>query len=85
MSERFWCAIVFKDLGHCVWTNPAFSFEFATGVSLDHYLISRVVGVLTSCGIFGFVVLDDAVLFPLLDALPIGFKGDVQQSIPAKR
>ena len=40
---------------------------------------------LTSCGVFGFVVLDDAVLLPLLNALPIGFKGDVQQSILAKR
>ena len=51
-----------------------FSFEFATGVSLDHHLISRVMGVLTSRGILGLVVLCDAVLLPLLDALPIGFK-----------
>ena len=63
-----------------------FSLEFATGVSLCHCLISRVMGVLTLCSIFGFVVLCDAVLFPLLNALPIGFEGDVQQSIlSAKR
>ena len=74
-----------KDLGHCAWTNAAFSFEFATGVSFDHHLISRVTGVLTSRGILGFVILNDAMLFALLDVLPTGFEGDVQQSIPAKR
>ena len=62
-----------------------FSFKFATGVSLDHCLISMVMGALASRIVFGFVILHNAVLFPLLNVLPIGFKGDVQQSILAKR
>jgi hypothetical protein len=40
---------------------------------------------LTTCGILGFVVLYDAMLFARLDVLPIGFEGYIEQRIAAKR
>ena len=68
------------DLGYRVGTYPAWTFVFTTGVGLDHYLISRMVCMLTSSGILGFVVLEYAMLLTCFDVLPVGFKGDVKSS-----
>ena len=81
---ELWGAIVFIDLGDRTRTDPAGSFELAAGVSLYHNLIARLVDMLASRGIFGFVVLKDAMLLPFLDALPIGFERHIEERVAPK-
>ena len=52
---------------------------FTVGVSADHDLITYCVVVMYSFGVFTLVVLEDELLLPLLDALPVCLEGVVRE------
>ena len=62
-------------------TNKPSSFELAIWVSLDHHLVTDLVGVVFAVLVFPFVVLKDKVLLPFLDVLPVCCERDVEQGI----
>ena len=82
--SELWGANVVTDLGDRTGAEPAGSFELAAGVSLYHNLIARLVDMLSSRGIFGFVVLKDAMLLPFLNVLPIGFERHIKKRVSPK-
>ena len=67
-----------------MWTLTADSFKFPAGVSLNHDLVSDLVGVVSALGVFALVVLQDAVLLPFLDALPVSLERYVEEGISTK-
>ena len=78
------CGTIVIHLGCREGTIIARSFELAARVELDHYLVSGFAGVLTPSGVFSLVVLEDTVLFSLLDALPVSLEGDVEEGIASE-
>jgi hypothetical protein len=71
-------------LGNRVRTIEPSSGELAVWVKLNYNLIVRLVGVRSPCGVFLFVVLEDAMLLSLLDVLSICLEGDVEQCVATK-
>ena len=57
---------------------------FMVGVSADHDLITHCVVVMYSFGVFTLVVLEDELLLPLLNVLPVFLERDVEERIASK-
>ena len=66
------------DSGYWIRTYKSRSFELATRVSLNHHLVSDLIGVVDASLVFSLVVLKDAVLLPCLDVLPVCYERDVE-------
>ena len=56
----------------------------AVGLASHHCLISHLMGVEQSRGLFLTIVLQDKLLLSVLDALPISLKQDVQDGVLSK-
>ena len=57
---------------------------FAVGHQFDACMVSDSALVRFAFDILMLVVLNDAFLFVVLDALPVGFKGNIENSVTTK-
>ena len=60
------------------------SAVFALWVLLDNDFVTCIVGVRDALSVLSFVILDDKLLLSILNALPIGFKAHVVNSVSLK-
>ena len=75
---------IVMDLGNRARTVEPCSFELTAGVCADHHFVSWTVGVVAPLGVFSFVVLEDAMLLPFLDVLPVCLERYVEEGISTK-
>ena len=57
---------------------------FTVGVSADHNLITHCVVVMYLFGVFTLVVLEDELLLPSLNVLPVCLERDVEERVASK-